>query len=205
VTRTVDIFVGFGQKSPTPLCEIMSRHGSDKARTDTMTRHNYTHYYFPLFESARLEPLRLFEVGIGTGASLRGWKEFFPHASIFGADINAKTLFTEERVSTFHCDMGSKESVVSLWSNPALMRRFDIIVDDGRHTPESQDTFFENSIHKLARGGVYIIEDVRSHELMIQKRRLSRWCGSLPVVGRLLCLEPEGNDFDNNLVVLQRL
>lgn len=205
MTKTVDIFTGFGQVSPTPLCEIMSRHGSDKARLGAETRHNYTHYYFTLFEPVKLEPLRVFEMGIGSGASLRGWKEFFPKAAIFGADIDRATLFEDERVLTFHCDMRSQTDVEAMWSKPSLLRRFDIIVDDGLHTPESQLAFFENSIHKLGRGGVYVIEDVHTTELVTFRSLLSRWRRELSVVGRVLRLEPCGNNFDNNLVVLQRL
>lgn len=200
----MDIFARFGQYAPTPLCEIMSRHGCDKARTTSSSRHNYTHYYYRLFENDRDKPFRILEVGIGTGASLRGWKEFFPNAKVFGVDINPQTLFTEDRISTFVCDVTLPDSIARLWLDPALVSPIDIIVDDGRHTMESQVAFFENSIHKLAAGGVYVIEDVRTNVLSEFSRKVSEWTRLLALRARVLSLRPEGNLYDNNLIAFQR-
>ena len=47
-----------------------------------------------------------------------------------------------------------------LWENTLLHENFDIILDDGLHAIEHNKIFFENSIHKLKVGGVYIIEDI---------------------------------------------
>jgi hypothetical protein len=95
--RSVNVF------APTPICRVMSKYGSDKGHA----WHNYTTIYFVLFEALRNRPLRFFELGLGTnnsslpsnmgakgmpGASLRGWRDFFPHACIFGADIDRDIL-----------------------------------------------------------------------------------------------------------------
>jgi hypothetical protein len=37
---------------------------------------------------------------------------------------------------------------------------FDIIIDDGPHTYSSNILFYTNSIHKLKKNGIYIIEDI---------------------------------------------
>ena len=42
---------------------------------------------------------------------------------------------------------------------------FDIIIEDGLHTFEANKCFFENSIHKVKRGGIYIIEDITNIDL----------------------------------------
>src|SRR5215469_12507693 len=101
--------------APTRACYIMAKYHSDKASR----WHNYTTIYSALFNGRRHQPLRIFELGLGTnnpdlpstmgvpgrpGASLRGWREFFPHAHVYGADIDTTILFQEARIKTFPCD-----------------------------------------------------------------------------------------------------
>lgn len=94
-----------------PLSEIMERNDSDKGGGP----HNYTLYYEPLFQDDRDQVERVFEMGIGStnpelpfntgadgvpGASLRGWREYFSRAAIFGGDIDEHCLFEEDRIRT---------------------------------------------------------------------------------------------------------
>lgn len=154
----------------TELCHIMNACGSDKGAW-----HNYTTLYSVLFSPSRNERLRVFELGMGTnntdvasnmgekgvpGASLRGWKKFFPNAAVFGADIDARILFQEERIKTFQCDQTDPESIKRLWAHEELREEFDIIIEDGLHELQANKCFFENSIHKLRKGGFYIAEDL---------------------------------------------
>lgn len=186
----------------TPLCEIMAKWGSDKSPLLKTSRHNYTPFYHSLFSGVRDKPLRIFELGVGSGASLRGWKEFFPNASVFGGDKSDRSLFREERIETFLCDQTSSESLGKLWSDPALEVPMDIIIDDGLHTFESQVVFFENSISKLGEGGVFIIEDIHSSDMfkfnMIAARSWSK------MVRQIRFLELGGNFFDNNLLAMSK-
>lgn len=163
----------FDEKTPTILCEIMGRHRSDKGHANiTESWHNYTTFYYSLFKDRRDTPLRLFELGLGTnnpnilsnigpdgvpGASLYGWKDFFPLAHIFGADIDKDILFQEDRIQTFYCDQTNPDTIKEMWDT---LDPFDIIIEDGLHTFEANVCFFENSIHKLNTNGYYIIEDV---------------------------------------------
>ena len=70
-----------------------------------------------------------FELGIGTnkvfndelkrksmpGASLRVWKNFFPKARIFGADIRYKNLIRRKRIKTFRVDQFDSKNIKSMW------------------------------------------------------------------------------------------
>ena len=154
------------------LCDIMKRNGSDKG----LSKHNYTILYYEFFKSMIGENINLFEMGIGSnnveitsnmgsdgkpGASLRGWKEFFKNANIYGADIDPNIIFEEYGIKTFICDQTDSNSITEMWNNEVLNNLdFDVIIDDGLHEFNANLTFFENSIHKLKRGGYYIIEDV---------------------------------------------
>jgi hypothetical protein len=161
---------------PTALCRIMTTYGSDKARG----RHNYTTVYNTLFAGLRSQRVNFFELGIGTnnpnlastmgetgkpGASLRGWAEFFSGGKIVGADIDQAILFTEGRITTFFCDQTSRTSINQLWASQALSDQFDVVIEDGLHTFEANVSFLEGSIHKVRRGGYYIVEDVRAEDL----------------------------------------
>jgi hypothetical protein len=122
------------EDKPTPLCLLMEKYGSDKGHVEYQENkyHNYTLYYYSLFSQKRYEHLRIFELGIGTtnkeilcnmgvygvpGASLRVWKEFFPKAQIFAADIDKTILFTEDRIKTYYCDQESRESIIDMWND----------------------------------------------------------------------------------------
>jgi hypothetical protein len=160
------------------LCE---EHGSDKGyvslRRDTpfaSKPHTYSHLYTQLFKDKADNIKKVFECGIGTnnpniesnmtatgkpGASLRVWKDFFKNAEIFGADIDKKILFTEDRIKTFYVNQLDPNSIEKLWKS-INENNFDIIVDDGLHTYDAALTLFQKSFEFLKTGGYYIIEDI---------------------------------------------
>lgn len=153
------------------LCEIMRKNGSDKS-----TWHNYTIKYHELFSHMVGENVNIFEMGLGTsdvgmasnmgsfgvpGASLRGWKEYFINANVYGADIDHRILFQTEGIKTFFCDQTNSESISQMWQQGEFVnKQFDIIIDDGLHEYHANKTFFECSFHKLKPGGIFIIEDL---------------------------------------------
>jgi len=149
----------------------MTKCGSDKG-----SYHNYTTIYYDYFNDISNNNLNIFELGLGTnytdvassmgpngtpGASLYGWKEFFPNSNIYGADIDKRILFSDDRIKTYFCDQTNIQSINNLWNISDLINlEFDIIVDDGLHEFNANLTFFENSFYKLKKGGKYIIEDL---------------------------------------------
>jgi hypothetical protein len=176
--------------APTQLCRIMTWYGSDKGSMTwyghykTMGYHNYTTVYSALFADIRTQPLRIFELGLGTnnpavpsnmsaygrpGASLRGWRDFFSRARVYGADIDRDILFEEDRIRTFHCDQCDPASIRRLWSEPELQGSgMDIIIEDGLHSFEANVSFLEGSLQHLRPGGFYVVED-------IHRTTLARW------------------------------
>src|SRR5438552_10511189 len=156
--------------APTEMCRVMTKYGSDKGRPN-----NYTPLYSALFKERCDQPLRVFELGLGTnnpdapsnmgvfgapGASLRGWRQLFPHALVYGADIDRGILFQEDRIKTFYCDQLDRSSIRELWSHPDLRGGVDIIIEDGLHTFEANVSFLEGSLDQLRPGGIYVTEDI---------------------------------------------
>jgi methylase of polypeptide subunit release factors len=135
--------------------------------------------YSLLFGNIRYKVKNVFECGLGSaderivsnmsatgspGASLRIWKDYFPNALIWGADIDKKALFEEDRIKTGFIDQLSPTLIKEFFQKVGG-QKFDIIIDDGLHTYEAGLTLFENAIDNLASDGIYIIEDI-SNEAM---------------------------------------
>jgi hypothetical protein len=159
-----------GLSPPTDLCNLMSSFGSDKGNPF----HNYTVVYDWLFSRFRNDSLDLFELGLGTnkvgapssmgaqgkpGASLRGWRAYFPRARIYGADVDADILFEEDRIRTFWVDQRDPRAIRALWDKLDDIT-FDIIIDDGLHEAAANICFFLGSFGRLKPGGIFVIEDI---------------------------------------------
>jgi hypothetical protein len=208
------------RKGVNDLCFIMNFYGSDKGHPMDNGHHNYTQYYHEVFKTVRDDPIRIFELGLGTnnlnfpsnmgvngkpGASLRGWKQYFKNAHVFGADIDGGILFEEDRIKTYQCDQNDGNSVRALWAQPALQDEFDVIIEDGLHIFESNVHFFETSYHKLKVGGVFIIEDVMYYTLDRWNQKLSEWRITYPNhTFRLYVVPHKNNPHDNTLIICQR-
>lgn len=205
--------------APTKMCRIMTKYGSDKGSG----WHNFTTAYSVLFKEHGEQPLRIFELGLGIndpedvskmwgngrpGASLRGWRELFPHALVYGADINRRILFREDRIKTFYCHQLSPESIRELWSEPDLKSGMDIIIEDGFHTFEANLSFLEGSLEHLRPGGTYIIEDI-AREFMDQWRERveTMYLSRYPEYKFAFVVLPNSLNTiaDNNLLVVHRI
>jgi hypothetical protein len=205
--------------APTELCIIMGNNKSDKGSQNiTRSWHNYTLVYNNLFKDRRNESLRVFELGLGTnnvnlpsnmgvngrpGASLYGWSEYFPNATIFGADIDSNCLFQTDRIKTYYCDQTNPHVIGYMWKEDALNEPFDIIIEDGLHTYEANVCFFENSIHKLASKGIYVIEDIANKDIPRFEQKISEWkLKYTNLTFDLMRLPSYVNKVDNNLLVV---
>jgi SAM-dependent methyltransferase len=209
----------FDEKKTTPLCEIMGRNKSDKGNINiTSCWHNYTTFYYSIFKDLREKKLRIFELGLGTnnvnipsnmgpngrpGASLYGWKEFFPNSEIFGADIDKGILFNTNKIKTFYCDQTNPDIIKNMWNESSLQENFDIIIEDGLHTFNANVCFFENSIHKLKPNGYFIIEDIIHTEEHLFINIIKKWeLQYEDCLFRLLKIPSSINTHDNTLLVV---
>lgn len=158
--------------SNSELTKLMNHYGSDKGGKNN--HHNYADYYSELFFYKRNRIENFLEIGLGSNdlnilsnmgkdgtplASLRAWRDFFPNANIFGADIDRKILKDEERIKTYYVDQTNPLSIKEMYTQTKV-NKFDIILEDGLHEYKANICCFENSIHYLKNDGIYIIEDV---------------------------------------------
>lgn len=154
----------------TPLCELAYRYKTDKC---PQINHSYTPFYYSMLKDKRHSFRKVVELGIGfpnrkhyfvpgyqVGASLYMWRDFFPLASIYGADINPATLFKADRIDTFLCDGGKEGDLLKLIE--AVGTDIDMFIDDGSHRRADQVTACKTLMPLLKKGVVYIIEDVNN-------------------------------------------
>ena len=132
--------------------------------TDKGSYHDYLRLYDALFEPYReVTGLRLLEVGVKKGGSLVLWRELFAESAfVYGIEVNpdAPRFPHDAHIKVLILDSRDQARVRGALGD----LRFDIIIDDGLHTPEAQWSTFANLRPCLAPTGVYVIEDVYSIE-----------------------------------------
>ena len=138
----------------TLLCDLAFKYGTDKC---PQIKHHYTEVYYEIFKDRRESVRKVVEIGIETGASLRMWRDFFPNAMVYGADIVPESLFSEERIETFLCDQSVGEDLVRLVEK--VGSDVDLFVDDGSHQPEHQVLTCLTVMPMLDDDVIYVIED----------------------------------------------
>ncbi|HQR08765.1 MAG TPA: class I SAM-dependent methyltransferase [Gemmatales bacterium] len=120
----------------------------------------YLEVYDRLFEHLVQQPIKLLEVGIYHGGSMRLWRDYFPNGQIVGVDLNiADNLKSEERIQIFQGSQDDGEFLHRVASQTAP-EGFDIIIDDASHLGSlTKQTFWHLFDQHLKPGGLYIIED----------------------------------------------
>ncbi len=148
------------------LEKLFTHYGSDKA-----SRHNYHMLYASILSSASGID-KVFEIGLGTdsidivstmgrggkpGASLRAFRDFLKDASVYGADLDKRVLFDEERINTYFVDQTDTETFSEL--GRSIGDGFDLMIDDGLHSSNANLHSLKFFLPRLKVGGFAVIED----------------------------------------------
>jgi len=152
----------------------------DKYKCDKSSKHGYEAVYQPEFEPIREEKINVLEIGIFKGASTAAFLEYMPNATFYGIDIftrmnpNDVDVLNHDRVNWLKGDstsIGIGEQVRKKWGDV----KFDIVIDDGLHTPEANGISFRNLSPFLSDTGAYYIEDVFPLDIMTMKESNHPW------------------------------
>lgn len=156
------------------LQNLFLKYGSDKGQP-----HNYHLIYGPIFSKNQNKHMSILEIGLGSnyadtpsnmgitgkpGASLRAWSEYNNGNSIIGLDVDERVLFQTENISTYHLDQTNEVS----WDNflkAIPEKKFDLVIDDGLHSPHANLRTIRNLLPKMNKSGVIIIEDIAERSL----------------------------------------
>jgi hypothetical protein len=142
------------------------RYGSDKGSN------GYHNIYGPILKQ-REEITGILEIGMGTnnidvvsnmalwgtpGASLRAFRDFLKSAMIFGADIDKRILFDDDRIKTFFVDQTDAVSFTEL--GKAIPSDLDLVIDDGLHSPNANIETLKFGLTKIRIGAWVVVEDI---------------------------------------------
>ena len=140
----------------------------------------YYEVYERHLEPIKEQPIRILEVGIFKGTSMESWYEYLPNADLYGIDIFTRLepkdvpILNKDRVHWIKADSMNKsiqDEIVETWGGV----KFDVIIDDGLHTPEANARTFENLIPFLKDDGAFFIEDVWPLDIMTNVEWKHAW------------------------------
>lgn len=150
-----------------------------KFNTDKGVAHNYIPWYEETFSDHRTENLKILEIGVLFGDSLKMWEMYFENSLIYGIEdfsqkdghefhdykpvdkkIIMKDINSHERITLLNFDC---EDITEIKYNLSD-NLFDIIIDDASHKLDQQIKNLENYSSYLNENGIYIIEDVQTRE-----------------------------------------
>jgi len=135
------------------------------ADTNVHKWHHYFDIYMRHFGSYRDRPIRMLEIGVFRGGSLRMWKEYFhPDSTIVGIDIDKTCKDHEIADRNVFVRIGSQADPEFLAAVNEEFGPFDIILDDGSHKTHHQNISFGALFRPALRdGGCYMVEDVHTN------------------------------------------
>lgn len=134
------------------LTGLADLYGSDKGNI----KHGYTKVYEKLI--ADLTPnrktarLRVGEIGVACGASLRMWANYLPKSSIEGFDIRPDCANLCKNLPNVTITIADPRSVDR--------QDYDLFVDDGSHIAEDIVDTLVHCQNWVRSGGYYVIEDL---------------------------------------------
>lgn len=107
----------------------------------------------PLLEPFRSEAFDLLEIGVGAGASLRTWRDWFPHARLAGLD--ARRVALDPPIDRCQLVQGCQTDLAAYH---ALLRghEFRLVIDDGSRLAGAQAATFLALFPWLPPGSLYI-------------------------------------------------
>jgi predicted O-methyltransferase YrrM len=139
---------------PTDLCRLAEKHDTDKGTLYTQTYHRWLGH-------VREQRLRMLEIGLYNGGSLRMWRDYLPNSVLHGIDIDARTLAYQDEVANSQVRLVDQGDPAALDAFVAeLGGNYDFILDDGGHTMVQQIVSFEVLWPQIMPGGIYAIEDL---------------------------------------------
>lgn len=127
--------------------------------TDKNTAHPYVdQFYEKELAPYRHKEVRVLEIGICCGASVHLWNDYFYNGQIIGMDL-------VDCVLPEHRNLSRSKYLFCDAYHPNVFPedfKFDIIIDDGPHTFESQILALEFYLPHLNPGGLFVIEDIQN-------------------------------------------
>lgn len=176
-------------QSKSSLCEFGIAFGTNKCPfidfdpTGNLGRdcNSYTPLYDLLFFALKYKKINFGEIGIFKNASMKMWRNYFPHANLYGWDCYPKDA-EEDRYKVLdfvheakkenlyntkydYMNVRDEQSIQESLSKAGC--KFDVLMDDSDHEFWSQMRIIRLSPMFINPGGLLIIEDI-NHTILPQ-------------------------------------
>lgn len=174
--------------------------------TDKATDHSYDLYYSEIFEEYYDKEITLLEIGIQYGGSAVLWNDLFPKSNLVLIDnVNIVhpliwDYLDKDRYQFLVEDAFNVTTIEKLQTT--YPSGFDIIIEDGPHTLESQIFAIKHYSKLLKENGILIIEDVQNYEYceIIMNQIDKNLYSSVEVID----LRNNKNRYDDILIVVKK-
>lgn len=171
-----EAFQAGGNNSTEELQQELRRHLATRlgrcmaaAEADSFNCMKLAHYlstYSACFEPFLQRPVKILEIGVQHGGSLRLWQNYFGPALLqwTGIDIDPRcqALNQSIRDGRHQVCIGSQADAAFLHQVGEQRGPFDIVIDDGSHHSTHIISAFEELISHVSSHGLYIIEDIHA-------------------------------------------
>jgi hypothetical protein len=146
-----------GGSTSNKLRDVFNKHQCDKG-----SKHCYDTAYEKEFAHLVNKPINILEIGVLRGESVASWLEYFPSASVYAIDTFDR--IPPEDIPILHNSrvtwaVGDSTCISINDKVRAFGVTFDIIIDDGLHTPKANMLTFLNLVQFLKDRGTYYVED----------------------------------------------
>ena len=137
---------------------------AEYGHTDKDSDHSYIEPYEMLLSPFKDKACDLLEIGVNYGGSAMMWYNYLPRSHLFLID-NRNVLLPHITSAVdrgrWHFYLGDAYTI----EMTAIMRQecptgFDLIIDDGPHSLESQKFVITAYLPLLKKGGILVIEDI---------------------------------------------
>jgi hypothetical protein len=121
--------------------------------------HDFGRWYNSIFAPFRDDPVRVLEIGVYEGASLKALRQYFHHPEtiVIGMDIDESCKQYDDHVII----IGDATDPETLQQVIEQYGPFDIVIDDGSHVNRDVIKSFQYLFPRgLKEDGVYIVEDL---------------------------------------------
>lgn len=165
-----------GEFDMSELGKLFNKYGCDKTQ-----KHQYEKIYQPVLEKLKDKEINILEVGVFNGYSTEAFHDYLPKANLYGIDIFTRTkaedlsCYTMRDRTHFLRASSIEPSVTRQFMAKFPNVKFDIIIDDGLHTPNANKLTFRYLSPLLKDGGHFFIEDVFPMEKMTTKELQHPW------------------------------
>jgi hypothetical protein len=175
-------------------------------KSDKGTVHDYIDgWYSEEFTSLRYDNLKIVEIGVDVGNSIKLLRNWFVNSEITGIDPFGPNLPHDiaNEIRKFGNiniieDDAYTQKVLNMFEDESI----DYLIDDGPHTLESQLFSIEYWLPKVKKGGKLIIEDIQKFD--IDKNVIDDLCSKLGITYEVKDLRPNKGRYDDILLIFKK-